>query len=565
MKKLNKISIVVLLLLGITFTSCETTDLDLLEDRNELTPDKADLERFMVAIQIDFAEYVELMGRNGAQLTRIEQMASVNYNNAFDPASTNFEWGLAYGRMFSDMNAAQALAAEIDGNYHIAIINILRAYTLMNLVDYFGDVPYSEAGDLLAFPNPSADDDAEVYAAAIELLDEASALINGEGFNINNDFYYNNDYSKWQKLANTLKMTAYLNTRLVDSDARNKFNAIVGSGNYISDPADDFFFTWNTEIIPVDDDPANDIDTRHPAYGADYAGAGAGRYRSNWLMDYMLDIDDPRRSYYFYRQISCTPSSIGVDGESCPADPEAIFCSTQGRPAHYPGSMVFCAVESGYWGRDHGFAGGIPPDTFDRTAVGVYPAGGLFDRETFGSVGLGKGGQGAGITPMILASYVDFMRAEMALVGGSAGDANAHMQRGMSRSITKVMSFGSLDPDYDPSGDTVPTSEEISTYLSGVQSDFLGANSAEQWNILALQQFILHYGNGSDSYNLYRRTGYPTSLQFSFEPAPGNFVRSFLYPADEANTNSNIQQKPNVNTQVFWDNNPASPGFPSAN
>jgi hypothetical protein len=67
------------------------------------------------------------------------------------------------------------------------------------------------------------------------------------------------------------------------------------------------------------------------------------------------------------------------------------------------------------------------------------------------------------------------------------------------------------------------------------------------------------------AYNFYRRTGYPSTLQPSLEPNPGNFVRSFLYPANEANLNINVPQKPNVDQQVFWDNNPPSPGFPYSN
>ena len=60
--------------------------------------------------------------------------------------------------------------------------------------------------------------------------------------------------------------------------------------------------------------------------------------------------------------------------------------------------MVFCSVENGYWGRDHGFGGGIPPDTFLRTGRGVYPVGGNYDDSRFASVGLEQGGGGAGIT-----------------------------------------------------------------------------------------------------------------------------------------------------------------------
>ena len=96
MKNLNKLSIFLFLILGITFTSCETTDLDLLDDPNNVTLDKADLERYLVAIQLDFKSFVEVMGRNGAQLTRLEYMFGRTYLANYTPENTNFEWGLAY-------------------------------------------------------------------------------------------------------------------------------------------------------------------------------------------------------------------------------------------------------------------------------------------------------------------------------------------------------------------------------------------------------------------------------------------------------------------------------------
>lgn len=557
MKKINKIQILLVLLLGITFTSCETTDLDLLNDPNEITIENGDLERYMVAIQVDYANFAEAMGRNGAQLTRLEQMGSASYANAFDPASTNFEWGLAYQGMFSDIKNAEELAMELEANKHIGVMKVLKASTLMILVDYFGDVPFSEATNLAEFPNPNADDDASVYAAAIAMLDEGISFLNQEGLGLEDDFYYANDFDKWIKLANTLKMNAYVNTRLVDGNAQSSFNAIVNSGNYISSTDDDFQFTW---------DIVNNasIDSRQPGYAADYTSAGASRYRSNWLMDEMLYDNDPRRRYYFYRQNDCTPSGLGVNGEQCPADPGSLFCSTDSRPAHYPGSMVFCWVDAGYWGRDHGFGGGIPPDSFARTVVGVYPAAGQFDDDRFTSIGLGTGGQGAGITPIMLASWSHLMISEMNLVSGNVGGANTAMQMGMELSIAKAMSFGSKDPEGDLS--YAPSADDVSEYISSTGNAFANAaNNSDRWEIFSLQHLKAHYGNGSDGYNMYRRTGYPLSLQFHIESSPGNFVRSFLYPADEANTNSNIQQKSNVDGQVFWDNNPSSPGFPSAN
>ena len=71
MKKFNKLPILLFLLLGIAFTSCETTDLDLLDDPNQITLDKANLERYLVAIQLDFKSFANTMGGNGSRLTRI--------------------------------------------------------------------------------------------------------------------------------------------------------------------------------------------------------------------------------------------------------------------------------------------------------------------------------------------------------------------------------------------------------------------------------------------------------------------------------------------------------------
>jgi hypothetical protein len=560
MKNINKISILLFLILGITFTSCETTDLDLLDDPNNVTLDKADLDRYLVAIQLDFRSFSETMGRNGAQLARTEYMFGRNYVANYTPENTNFEWGLAYQGMFSDIAGAKLLAVEQEANNHIAVMNIMQAYTLMTLVDFYGDVPFSEATNPSEFPFPSADDDAAVYAAAITLLDEATALFALGGPTIGNDFFYNNDFGQWRRLLNTLKMNAYLNTRLVDSAALSKFNAIVSAGNFISSSADDFQFQYGTsEVNP---------NTRHPAYGADYGVSGAGRYRSNWLMELMLNDNDPRIRYYFYRQSICTPGTIGADGVMCATNQPQLQCSVQAKPPHFPSNMTYCNVNGGYWGRDHGNDEGIPPDAFRRTAMGVYPAGGLFDDgddegNGYENVGLGLGAGGAGITPIMLASWVDLMRAEAAMASNNTGAAGTFLQSALTKSVAKVVSFGTKDPTAIAS--FFPSEADVNAHKAAVAAAFNSGNTTDKWNVLANQTFIAYYGNGINPYNFYRRTGYPTTLQFNIEPSSGNFVRSFLYPADEANTNNNITQKPNVDVQVFWDNNPASPGFPFSN
>ena len=558
MKKINKIQILLFLFLGITFISCETTDLDLLDDPNNITLDKADLNRFLTEIQLDFQSFIYQIGDNGSEVTRIEYMFGRNYVNNYQPVSSNGIWSLAYQAMFSDMKGAEAIAIELGENKHLGIMKILKAYTLMTLVDFYGDVPLSEATNPTEFPFPHVDPGASVYAAALVMLNEGVALVSSdEGGALENDFYYNNDFDKWAKLGNTLKMAAYVNTRLVDGSAMGNFNAIVSSGDFINSNDSDFEFQFGTSVL--------NPNTRHNQYDSNYAATGpaGGAYRANWIMNHMLVDNDPRIRYYFYRQNECTPGNVDADGVPCDPNPQQATCSTQGRPPHYTSDMAFCSVASGYWGRDHGNAEGIPPDNFFRTVVGVYPAGGKFDDDDYASVNLDQGGQGAGIIPIMLASWADLMRAEMALVSGNSGGAATHLQNSLQKSTDKVMGFSSLDPDADSSFE--PTGSDVSDFISGKVAEFSSASSNDKWNILANQLFVSHYGNGIDAYNFYRRTGFPETLQYNIEPASGNFIRSFLYPSNEADTNSSITQKPNVDVKVFWDTNPSSPGFPFAN
>jgi Starch-binding associating with outer membrane/Susd and RagB outer membrane lipoprotein len=544
MKNISKFFTYVLLAAGLVFASCETTELDLLDDPNNVTQDKADLNRFMTQIQLDFASFMRQMGGNDAQLTRINYMFGRTYVNNFQPAVLDGEWATAYQGMFSDMASAELLATENEANKHIGIMRILKAYTLITLVDNFGDVPYSQATNPSEFPAPVADPGASVYEAAIDLLNEGISFLGSPGDNLENDFFYNNDFNKWTKLANSVKMVAYLNTGNTAA-----FNA--ASSGAINNSADDFQFQYGSnETNP---------DTRHPSYSSDYNVSGAGTYESVWLMGTMLDLGDPRIRYYFYRQTGCTP------GASCDPDGNqtVLTCSVAPRPTHFPADMLFCSLEDGYWGRDHGNAEGIPPDGFQRTVNGVYPAGGKFDADNFSAVVVGAGGGGAGIMPIMLAAWTDLMRAEVALKAGSAGSAASFITSSLQKHIAKVQSFGNVDPDADSS--FFPTAGEVNSYINSVVSSFNSATTDGKWEVLAQQQFISHYGNGIDSYNFYRRTGYPKRVQYNIDPNPGGFVRSFFYPANEANVNSNITQKPNVGVQVFWDNNPPSPGFPVAN
>ena len=565
MRKINNLIKMLVLCGGLFFASCETTELDLTVNPNALSPAQADPDFYLNAIQISFAYLTENNGRTAGQLARVDYMSGRDYQNAYSPAGFDGRWSSAYQTIMLDIVELNKIADETGLTHHKGMGQVMQAHILMTLVDFFGDIPYTEAFQGAANLNPVADSGASVYAVAIGLLDSAIANFNSDALGEPAlDMYYGGDWAAWTKAANTMKMKAYMTTRLVDGSAVAKFNAIVASGNYISSTDDDMQFQWGTNAVQPD--------SRHPRYRGSYTSTGGGRYMSNSLMDYMrggfdggYDIGggvftaDPRIMFYFHRQTNPTPGIAGAT-----PDEEVLECGLQNPPAHYAG-YIFCGNPQGWWGRDHGNDNGIPPDGFLRTLAGVYPAGGKLDDWSYGGQQDGDGFGGNGITPIMLASWTDFMIAELELVGGNEPASKAAMFRGIEKSMNKVISF------------KTPTDR-----FTGIMDFYFGGLTAvingfydridEEWddatdkmNVLGMQYFVAQYGNGLDAYNFYRRTGYPTTLQPNIEPNPGGFIRSFFYPANHANTNSNISQKDGVTDPVFWDTNPGSPGFPVAN
>lgn len=558
---MKNIKYIVILMLGlITLYSCETTDLDKQNNPNELSPNEADIDLTMNAIMVRTGQFTNTMGSYGSRFTRIRNMFGRTYLNVFGPSTFSAAWNQAYSDIMNDIRAMNAQIEGLEGEFekHRAVGEIIEAYIIVTLVDYFGEIPYSEALDAGNL-NPALDSGSDVYQSALNLLDDAIVKLDAPTtISIGTDLYYDNDYDKWGRLANTLKMKIYFQQRLVDPSAIGEFETIASSGDFIQE-GEDFVFNWGSNL----DNP----NSRHPIYNVQYAPGGPDTwYMSNWLMDQMRNgqdaAEDPRIRYYFYRQVDDVVSNVDPDSGS------EKRCIIQTIPPHYDANdILYCYPENnrGLWGRDHGQDDGIPPDGFLRTAFGIYPAGGRFDDSSFEIIdGNNYGANGNGITPILLASTVDFWRAELAQdVDNDPGTASQFLRAGMEKHINYVQTFTTRSSqDFDMS--TVPTSGEISTYVNEVVDEFDNATAEKQLNIIGEQFFISLIGNGTDAYNFYRRTGAPTDIQPSVEPDPGTLPRTVWYPASEVQANPNMSQKDDLTVKVFWDNNPDT-GFPVNN
>jgi hypothetical protein len=501
------------------------------------------------SVQLNFNSVWGFFSNRGMELTRMELMAAATYGVAYSPDNFDGVWSDAYTGVIKNADEVIRLGRPKNLWYHLGVANVLKAYTYLMLVDNFGDVPFVEANQgTSGNTNPKYTPASQVYAGAIVLLDSAIAQIArtpSTAVPIRDLYYGSKDL--WRTLAKTLKLRSYMNLRLQNPTlAATNINALLTEDDLIKTDAADFRFAYGNRFL--------NPNTRHPKYNNGYrAAGGATGYIANNYMYFMVEKKgkgrtfDPRTRYYFYRQNSFVfPSE------------DFISCYFTARPAHYPANIPYCYVNTGqYWGRDHGDNSGVPPDNAYRTVWGVYPAGGRYE-DVPAAVNNNTGALGAGISPIWMSSFTDFVKAEAALtVSGAPGDAKALLLSGVRKSINRVISFPATIGYTNFNSATVPTSAQIDAYVDsiGVKYDAAATNTTKL-DLILEEYYLALWGNGVESYNMYRRTSRPRGLQPTLASAPGTFIRSFFYPSVSVNLNINAQQKANMGVKVFWDTNP---------
>lgn len=533
----------------------------LLVNPNGPTPESANADLYLNQAELSFASFFNTASSFGLELTRQISMFGPRYDNAYQPQSYDGIWSTAYTGILKHCNALIPIADAQKKYVHEGMAKIMKAYTLMTLVDMFGDVPMTEANTGVDNLNPKTDPGATVYAAAIALLDEAiadlaktSAATPGA-----QDLFYGGSATRWTTAAKTLKLRAYIATRLADPAAKTKVEALLTAGDLIDADAKDFEFKYSKK--------GSNPNSRNPRYNGNHTSTGAGDYIGNYFMWTLIQEkgagdanNDPRTRFYLYRQrtnyAEVTENTINCYGQAYPGH----YATGLSNPyTNTPYNMPFCLLISGYWGRDHGDDSGIPPDGFLRTTVGVYPFGGRFDNNQGANVAVDFGGQGAGIQPIWQSSFTEFVRAEYELVlNNNMANARTRMESGIRKSINKVINF----PAAIGYSETIPTTRipdapRIDAYVNKVLAAYDAAATTDaRLNILMKEYYIALWGNGVDAYNMYRRTNKPDNMQYVLETNPGVYINSHLYPSVYVNRNINAQQKSNVGVQVFWDKNP---------
>jgi len=527
MKIKNSIAGIFILIAIFSASSCSKF-IDINADPNNSTT--AELSLLLPATQLSIVANFDGINRGASAVA--QHLASGNLNR-YNQTGSTFQnaWLGFYTEAIPDLETIIQEGTANDSWGYVAIAKLEKAYLYSLMVDIWGDIPYSEA---FVKANPAFEKGEDIYNSLFSLIDEALVDMDKD-FTVNtaSDLFYQGNKTKWQKMANSLKLKMYTQIRLVDPErSKTEILKLINSDALISDNSEDFTFRFGTNTAP---------NARHPWYVDGYSPGRSG-YMSMMVVNRLKEQDDPRLRYYIFRLNERAGLANSTTGE-------------------------------GYYGRYPGDGASSPADQNTRAITGIYPSGGLYDNGMIPSLtseniylnntGATTGttnnsfkvalfangdGTGAGILPLLTNSMIKFYRAEAALTLSTGEDAKQLMQEAVAAHLQKV---NSLSPGF------IISNEAISGFTDRLGETFEAASTDQQMEQLMMQKWIAMYGNGVESYNDYRRTGLPV-LEPLVNPLD-TFPLRFYYSETELTSNETVVanrdqiQRAQQTTPVFWD------------
>lgn len=129
--------------------------------------------------------------------------------------TTNFQAGIfeaSYGTAFRNLTYIENYTdptGAVDYSFYKGISKVLKAFQYQKLVDFYGDIPYSEANLRGDNTTPKYDKAEDIYKANIKELTDVIALFDNLPVTAQNpgaqDIIFNGDKTKWQQFANSIK------------------------------------------------------------------------------------------------------------------------------------------------------------------------------------------------------------------------------------------------------------------------------------------------------------------------------------------------------------------------
>lgn len=138
-----------------------------------------------------------------------------SYNFTTNWSGSTSLWGSMYNNIY-DYSVLEKQSRAEKNNFYIGIAKTMKAWDYQYLVDFYGNVPYSQAGQGLGAITPKYDKAQDIYEDLAKQLDSAVILFKLAGASTISaplktaDIYNAGDPAKWSRFANTLKLRILL-------------------------------------------------------------------------------------------------------------------------------------------------------------------------------------------------------------------------------------------------------------------------------------------------------------------------------------------------------------------
>ncbi|TAE00770.1 MAG: SusD/RagB family nutrient-binding outer membrane lipoprotein [Bacteroidetes bacterium] len=533
MKKLKIYSTLILTAVALFLSAC---DLNINQDPNN--PVEVRNAWLLTQAQLDISNSLGSgsTGLSNPASVFVHQCTQRGNNDAYGITGADFvigqSWGALY-RAIQNLNIVVENGTKANEFAYVGIAKIMKAVAFSYMVDVWGDIPFSEASSKnVTVQFPKFDKGQDIYPKLFTLIDEGIAdltkpsLLSPRA----DDLIYAGNLTKWRKFAKSLKLKMYNQVRLVQN-VNTQVNALIAENDFIG-AADNFEFAYSTQAAP---------DNRNPIFRSDYNVAGG---RSNYISPYFHEIllgvsalntitsgvTDPRIPYYYFNQLSNARPNAQNPTEYRRDNFVSIYFSSQG-----------------------------PNQGFDQssslTIVGLYYCGGRFD-DGLGVTSSGVNGtsaRGDGALRILPFHSHLYTLAELAQTGTSSGDAKALLRSAI------LASFAEVNKSAAGGGAPAISAAAINTYADGIMGKYDAADANGKLEMIITQKWIANFGFGLESYNDYRRTGFPKPFDPATDGVPfTNVQRAFAvsmpYPAPtELILNPNAPKQRVIATdKVFW-------------
>ncbi|MBL7728877.1 MAG: SusD/RagB family nutrient-binding outer membrane lipoprotein [Dinghuibacter sp.] len=431
-----------------------------------------------------------------------------SYNISTSFGSSVSMWNNWYNILF-DLDQ-MTKRAKLDGQqFYEGIGKITMALLYHQLVDVFGNVPYSKALSNGPGVLPEYDKGSDIYPKLIAQITDGINLIKAadvsKNFNIGaTDIMFHADKVKWAKFGNTLKLRLLIHQSQVpgfnpaadisaiNSEGSGFLNAGETAGTnpgYTNDKPNPFWATWG---YALNGDKANTYDRAN-----------------NFALNLMKNLNDVRHQY-FYRPVrtgTFAGQYRGIDYALINADPALTEANTSDIGGNTPGGTSFNGL--------------LKSPTMDCWVL-----------TSFESI---------------------FLQAEALARGWPVNTAYASAQAAYNEAVKE--SFRWLNVGNSASA----ANTAATTYLAQADARIAWpATQTAQINVILWQKyFALNGSNPLETWTDYRRIP-AVNVPLSTAPRVANAIPVRMqYPQDEYNYNAaNVQAQGTINqftSNIFWD------------